>query len=181
MTNPLSPLEAPFPEDVSTVLASYPQQDGYILSLFRTFANSLRFLKKGVPNLLDRDSPLDLRTREIVILRTTSNRNCEYEWGVHVAIFAQAAKLTETQVNATRIASDDCWSEDESALIDAIDQLCSTGNLTEDTRSEFQSKWTKEQQLEILALVGTYSTISFVANVARLSTESFATRFPSTS
>lgn len=181
MANPLAPLEAPFPAEVSHVLDAYPQQDGYILSLFRTFANSLRFLKKGVPNLLDRDSPIDLRTREIVILRTTANRNCEYEWGVHVAIFARAAKLTDAQVTATRIDSIDCWSEDERALIDAIDQLCSTGNLTEATRSEFQSKWAKEQQLEILALVGTYSTISFVANVARLPAESFATRFPSAS
>lgn len=181
MANPLAPIEAPFPEDVSQVLQTYPQQDGYILSLFRTFANSLRFLKKGVPNLLDRDSPIDLRTREIVILRTTANRNCEYEWGVHVAIFAQAAKLTDTQVNATRIDFDNCWSKDERALIEAIDQLCSTGDLTESARSAFQSRWTKEQQLEILALIGTYSTISFVANVARLPAEFFAVRFPSAS
>ena len=179
MANPLSPLEAPFPEEVSQALANYPKHDGYILTLFRTFANSLRFLKKGVPNLLDRDSPLDLRTREIVILRTTANRNCEYEWGVHVTIFAQTAKLTEAQVNATRIDVAGCWSEDERALITAIDQLCSTGNLADYTRSTFQSKWTKEQQLEILALVGTYSTISFVANVAQLPAEPFAKRFPS--
>lgn len=178
MSNPLSPLEAPFPDEVADVLASYPHQDGYILSLFRTFANSLRFLKKGVPNLLDRDSPLDLRTREIVILRTTANRNCEYEWGVHVAIFARAAKLTAPQIAASRTSERAFWSDKERVLIDAIDQLCTSGNLQEETTAQFQSLWTVEQQLEILALIGTYSTISYVANIAKLAPEPFAARFP---
>ena len=74
MTNRLSPVSEPFQPDIAVALAAYPQQDGYILSLFRTFANSLRFLKKGVPNLLDRESPLSLRTREIVILRVTASQ-----------------------------------------------------------------------------------------------------------
>lgn len=53
----------------------------YLLQLFRVFANSPRFLKKGALNLLDKDSPLTLRQREIVILRVCANNDCEYEWG----------------------------------------------------------------------------------------------------
>ena len=178
MTNTLKPVEAPFTQEVDQVLASYPKQDGYILSLFRTFANSVRFLKKGVPNLLDRESPLDLRTREIVILRTTATRNCEYEWGVHVAIFAKAARLTEAQVRATQLGGADCWSPAELRLVSAVDQLCATGTLDSNLLAQFQSDWSNEQQLEILALVGTYSTISYVANVARLPSEPFGVNFP---
>jgi hypothetical protein len=101
MTNQLAPLPELWPEDISRLLANYPSSDGYILSLFRTFANSKRFLQKAVPNLLDRDSPLPLRIREIVILRVTANLCCAYEWGVHVAIFANAAKFTPEQIAAT--------------------------------------------------------------------------------
>ena len=97
MANPLAPLPEPWPEDIAAMLAKYPSSDGYILSLFRTFANSKRFLQKGVPNLLDRDSPLPLRMREIVILRVTANLHCAYEWGVHVAIFTKAAGFTPAQ------------------------------------------------------------------------------------
>ena len=43
------------------ILAKYPGVDGYILSLFRVFANSLRFLKKGAVKLLDPDSGLVVR------------------------------------------------------------------------------------------------------------------------
>lgn len=178
MPDTLKPLEAPFAPEIGQILASYPQQDGYILSLFRTFANSVRFLKKGVPNLLDKQSPLDLRTREIVILRTTANRNCEYEWGVHVAIFAKAAQFSDAQIQATRLGQSDCWSPTELRLISAIDQLCDTGTLNLKTLARFQSDWSKEQQLEILALIGTYSTISYVANVAQLPPEAFSVKFP---
>lgn len=178
MQQVLVPLEPPYAKGVSQALASYPQRDGYLLKLFRTFANSERFLRKGVANLLDKESPIDLRTREIVILRTTANRGCEYEWGVHVAIFAQAARFTDAQVRATRFANGHCWTVAEQELIAVVDQLCASGTLEDGCLKQFQSHWSCAQQLEILALIGTYSTISFVANVARLPAESFAAKFP---
>jgi hypothetical protein len=180
MTQILKPLEAPYPDEVAEVLASYPSQDGYVLALFRTFANSLRFLKKGVPNLLDKGSPLPLRVREIVILRTTANKNCEYEWGVHVTVFAGAAKLSADQVSATRTAAVDAalWSPVEANLILAVDDLCATGQIATQTLSEFRACWSIEQQLEIFALCGTYSTISFVANNSDLPNEPFGAVFP---
>jgi hypothetical protein len=180
MSNHLSPLPEPWLAEVAALLAAYPQTDGYLLALFRTFANSPRFLRKGVPNLLDRDSPLPLRIREITILRITATRDCEYEWGVHVAIFAQAAKLSPAQVAATR--SDDIdpglWTAEEANLIAALDQLCAAGRLAAETQARFEADWTLDQQLEILALAGAYQTISFVANVAQLPPEPFAARFP---
>jgi len=178
MSNTLKPLEAPFEPDIEHILKSYPNQDGYILSLFRTFANSIRFLKKGVPNLLDKESPLDLRTREIVILRTTANRNCEYEWGVHVTVFSKAARLSKEQIRATRLDQSECWSPAELSLVSAIDQLCVSSTLDARTLRQFQSAWSNEQQLEILALIGVYSTISYVANVAQLPSETFGAKFP---
>jgi alkylhydroperoxidase family enzyme len=180
MTNRLSPIDEPYPSDVAAVLATFPQQDGYILTLFRTFANSLRFLKKGVPNLLDRESPLTLRIREIVILRVTANKNCEYEWGVHVSVFGAAAKFSDRQIEATRSAHVDSslWSLEEVNLLKAIDNLCTNGRVEGDVYAQFENDWTKEQQLEIFALCGTYHTISFVANTARLPNESFGAQFP---
>jgi hypothetical protein len=180
MTNILSPLNAPFDEEVAAVLASYPSQDGYVLGLFRTFANGLRFLKKGVPNLLDKASPLPLRIREIVILRTTANKNCEYEWGVHVTVFASAAKLSAQQVAATRAVSVEAtlWTLEEANLLLAIDDLCTTGKIATGTLAAFQATWSLDQQLEIFALCGTYSTISFVANHSDLPLEPFGARFP---
>ncbi|WP_421854417.1 carboxymuconolactone decarboxylase family protein [Novosphingobium sp.] len=180
MANQLAPLFEPYPSEVAAILAGYPQQDGYILTLFRTFANSLRFLRKGVPNLLDRESPLPLRFREIVILRTTANRACEYEWGVHVSIFTKAARFSPEQIAATTSAAIDpaLWNETEARLLDVIDALCCKGRLDDALHAGFIADWTKEQQLEIFALCGAYHTVSFVANAARLPGEPFGARFP---
>ncbi len=180
MTNTLAPMREPFSDDIARVLSNYPTVDGYLLRLFRTFANSRRFLEKGVPNLLDRASPLDLRTREIVILRVTALNRCEYEWGVHVSAFGTAAGLSAAQIDdsASDRVDPELWSSEELQLIHAIDELCTSGNLDDPTLKRFQDRWTAEQQLEIFSLCGAYSTISFVANAARLPCEDFAARFP---
>lgn len=176
----LMPVSEPFSTEVAEILGTYPQRDGYILKLFRVFANSRRFLKKAVPNLLDRESPLPMRTREIIILRVTANRDCEYEWGVHVGAFADYVKLTEEQVRATRLDGPDapCWPAEEGFLLHVVDEICETGNLSDETLEKFQSVWSLEQQMEIIALAGTYHTVSFTANISRVEGEDFAAKFP---
>lgn len=176
----LAPIPEPYPPETAAILATYPHHKGYLLQLFRVFANSIRFLRKGVLNLLDADSPLSLREREITILRVCANNHCEYEWGVHVAAFAKKANLTDDQAAATRLAphDDPCWSEKERVLLQAVDQLCRDKRIAPAAYAEFAQRWSLEEQLEILALCGNYHTVSFVANTAGLSPEPFAPRFP---
>ncbi len=135
---------------------------------------------QAFPNVLDKESPLPLRIREIVILRVTANKNCEYEWGVHVSAFGAHAKLTEAQIAATRSdqVDDAIWSPEEACLLKAVDGLCTFGKMDVNISEQFEGDWSKEQQLEIFALCGTYHTISFVANAARLPNEPFGARFP---
>lgn len=176
----LAPMGDPLPPEAERLLATYPRRDGYLLQLFRVFAHSTRFLRKGVPNLLDRESPISLREREIVVLRTTANLGCEYEWGVHVTAFGEAAGFTPEQVAATRAgdARASVWTADEALLVEVVDALCSDATLDDALRERFQQRWDAAQQLEILALTGTYHTVSYVARVARLPGEAFGARFP---
>lgn len=180
MSARLRPVADPLDAAIATALEHYPRRDGYLLQLFRVFANSLRFVRKGTVNLLDRDSPLPMRQREIVILRICANNHCEYEWGVHVTAFADHVKLTAEQVRATRLLGADapCWSSDERLLLAAVDELCGVGRIRPDTYAMISERWNEAQQLEILALAGNYHTVSFVANTADLPLEGFAARFP---
>ena len=178
----LAPIEKPFRPEIQNIFEQYPQgKDGYIIQLFRVFANSARFLRqKGVINLLDKESPLSLREREIVILRVTAKKDCEYEWGVHVSVFSEAAGLSSQQVSATRLKApnDDCWDSRESLLLACIDDICIHAKIQDESYERFQETWNLEQQLEILALCGNYHTVSFVANTARVSREEFGASFP---
>ena len=180
MPHVLAPVKAPFEPEVAEILETYPNRDGYILKLFRVFANSPRFMKKGVANLLDMDSPLPVAQREIVILRVTANHDCEYEWGVHVAAFGKHAKLSEEQIRETRLGDcgSPCWSEEESLLIRVVDELSCAAKLSAETLQGFQAAWTLEQQLEIIALCGNYRTVCLVANVSGIGREDFAAKFP---
>src|SRR3954451_5969483 len=89
------------------------------LTLFRVMAGNARAWDKFRAGSLLDGGPLSLREREIVIDRTCALTGCEYEWGVHVAIFAKAAKLTDEQVRATVLESANapCWSAGEQALL----------------------------------------------------------------
>src|SRR3981081_3611857 len=95
------------------------------LTLFRVMAGNARAWDKFRAGSLLDGGPLTLREREIVIDRTCALTRCEYEWGVHVAIFAKAAKLTEEQIRATVLESANapCWSDSEQALLVAVDAL----------------------------------------------------------
>ena len=179
-TQSIRPIEPPYPPEVDDIFATYPKRDGYILNLFRVFANSVRFLRKGTLNLLDRDSPLLMREREVVILRVCANNYCEYEWGVHVGAFAEHVGFSETQIEATCLgnSSDACWSAREQTLLCVVDELCSHSKLALETAEAFSNLWSIEQQLEVFALCGNYHTVTFVANNTELELEDFAARFP---
>src|SRR5215813_3520692 len=97
----IKPLEPPYPTDLQESFNAI-MKGADPLVLFRTVAVSERAWRKlSAASLLDR-GPLSLRDREIVIDRTTALADCEYEWGVHVEVYAEHAHLTDEQINATR-------------------------------------------------------------------------------
>lgn len=179
MNTALKPLAKPYTDNVDALLQRYPQGPDGPLGLFRVFANSERFLSgKGVVDLLDRDSPLSLRQREIVILRVCALCDCEYEWGVHVSAFAAAAGFKAGELEDLYFGANDHWSADERLLLRCVENLCLHHRLPDEALHEFRQHWSQEQQLEILAVCGNYRTVCSVANTADLPMESWAARFP---
>src|SRR5262245_36340490 len=103
------------------------------LVLFRVMAGHPRAWENfRAGSLLDR-GPLSLREREIVIDRTCALNRCEYEWGVHVTAFAQAAHLSDEEIRATVHdgAAAPCWSDAERAMLVAVDALHHRATLSE--------------------------------------------------
>jgi alkylhydroperoxidase family enzyme len=157
------------------------------LKLFRTLALNLP-LGAGMGVLgrymLGRNTDVaagfDLRTRELVIDRVTARCGCEYEWGVHVAAYGEAAGLTAEQIYSLvhGSASDDCWSETDGAVLAFVDELHDGGDVTDPTWSAMSSRFSDEILLELLVLAGWYHAISYVANGARTELEDWAPRFP---
>ena len=122
-----------------------------------------------------------MREREIVIDRTCARTGCEYEWGVHVTTFAEAAHLTEEQVRATVLgaAADACWSAAEQALIAAVDALHERATLSDAEFTALSAHYDEAKIFEIILLCGFYRTVSYLANGLALPLEEKAARFPS--
>ncbi len=175
----IAPLEPPYEAEIQTqfdrIMRGAPP-----LMLFRVMATNARAWEKFRNGSLLDPGPLSLREREIVIDRTCALNACEYEWGVHVAIFAKAAVLTEAQIRATvrEGAAAACWSAAERALITAVDALHVRSTLSDEEFSKLSTHYDDAKILEIILLCGFYRTVSYLANGLRLPLEEMAARFP---
>ena len=126
VTARIGALPPPYAPAVAAQLQKMMPPDVPPIALFRTVVRNLPMAEAMTlwgSYELSRSLSLSLRDREIVIDRTCALNRCEYEWGVHVAIFAQAARLTEEQVRATVLGPADapCWTQSEQAMIAAVD------------------------------------------------------------
>lgn len=175
----IAPLEPPYPPEIAgqfdRIMRGAPP-----LKLFRVMAGHARAWEKFRGGSLLDKGPLSLREREIVIDRTCARTACEYEWGVHIAAFAAAARLTDEQVRATvhGDATAACWSAAERALIATADALHDRATLSETEFKALSAHYEDAKILEIIQLCGFYRTVSYLANALALPLEENAARFP---
>ena len=106
----IEPLQPPYDDETAAALELL----GPPIQLFRVFARRPE-LARGIAGwghyYLSRRSALSLRHRELVIDRATARCGADYEWGVHIAVLAEKAGLSEDQVRslATGSDADPCW------------------------------------------------------------------------
>src|SRR5690348_8901416 len=134
------------------------------LVLFTTMARDRRlFFKFFNSGLLDRGH-LTIRQREIVIDRVTASCGAEYEWGVHVAVFAAKAGLTEEQITSLTVGrpDDDCWDDADRLLIRFCDSLHADCTVDDALWAELAEQYSEEALLELLMLAGSYRTVSYL-------------------
>ena len=180
MTARIAPAVAPFSEEVRTWLDRTMPPGVAPLALFTTLARDERlFGKFFAGGLLDRGN-LTLRQREIVIHRTTSLARSEYEWGVHVAFFADRVGFTQEHLRSLAHGgpADACWGDDERPLIRLCDELHGTCSLSDELWAGLRASHTEEAMLELLLLAGFYRTVGYLTNALKLPLEAFAARFP---
>lgn len=175
----IAPKEPPYDAEVDQAFNRIMPPGMPPLKLFRTQAHNKRvLLRMFASNLLDKGT-VSLRERELVILRTCARCGSEYEWGVHVTLFAAKAELNKEDIAAT--LSDEpeltALSASEILLLKAVDELHDCSSITDALWAKLKQHFSQEQILEIISLTGSYHTVSFITNAAKVELESFAARF----
>ncbi len=176
----IAPASPPYESAIAAELERIMPPGVEPLVLFRTLARSPRvFGKIFAGGYLDK-GPLSLRQREILIDRTTARLGCEYEWGVHVALFGKRVGLGESETEAIVRGPSDapCWAADEQALIAVADDLIDHRTVLDATWRSASEHFDEPQLIEVIAIVGFYHTISFLCRSLGLPLERYGARFP---
>ena len=163
----IAPLDAPYAPGIQQAFDRVMPPGMEPLGLFRTLAHSPRVLQRlFAGNLLD-PGTITLRERELIILRTCARCGCDYEWGVHKALFARAAELSAADIAATQATAS------TELLLRVVDDLHDSASIPDATWQELASSYQPDQIIEIIALTGYYRTISFIANALHVAPEPF--------
>ncbi len=156
----IPPLEPPHPPEIAALLAPMMPEGIDPIALFRTFAHNpamTRALQPWGGYELSRELSLSLRLRELVIDRVTARCGAEYEWGVHVAFFAERAGLDPAQLHSiTHGSADDaCWTDPvDRVVIAAVDALHDDGRLPPPLADELARHLDDAQRLDLAMLAG---------------------------
>ena len=175
----VAPVTPPYDADTAAALEVL----GPPIGIFRVFArrpDRAHGISGWGRYYLSRRCALSLRHRELLILRTTARCGAEYEWGVHVQVFAGKAGLTGEQIRSVTAGhpDDPCWTEPgDRAVLRAADALDRDSDLSDADWSGLVAGVGEEGAVDALLICGWYHAISYVARATRLAPEPDAPLF----
>lgn len=121
---------------------------------------------------------LNVRIRELVILRTGWRTASEYEFCQHVAV-ARRAGMSDAEILGVR-DPDRCaaYSDLDRAVIRMTDELHDRGNITPATRAIIEKNFTPEELVELLLAAGNWRMIANFLNAAEVKLDDGVASWP---
>ena len=132
------------------------QQGGRVLNIFRARANHPKLMKRWLVfgNHVLAKSSLDVRERELVILRVGWLCRAEYEWGQHV-IIARGCGLSDDEIRRIQQGPDaPGWDPFEQTLLRAADELHADSMVSNATWKELAERYDTQQPVDLVFTVG---------------------------
>lgn len=124
------------------------------------------------------------RDREIAIIRTGALTRSEYEWGMHVSIYAaecglEAAAIRDLTMSSTWMDLDESiWTPNERLVVRMVDELHHHSTLSDETWEQLNAAWPREQVIELIFASSFYHMAAFFLNSAAVPLEEGSERFP---
>ena len=176
----IAPLQPPYSPETQAVFDAIMPEGVPPLTLFTTLARAPRVYERfRNGGLLDK-GPVSMRERELMIDRTCARTANAYEWGVHVAFFAERAGLDAPAIKALATQGWDwpLWSPADRAIIRLADELHETAAISDAAWLSLKAHYGDEQILELIALAGFYRTVAYYCNGLRLTPEPYGAALP---
>ncbi len=105
------------------------------------------------------DSTLQVRERELLILRTGWLTKGEYEFVQHI-ILGRRAGLTDGEIQRIQLGPDaPGWSAEDADLIRVADDLHMHARILDDTMTRISTRFNTHQIMDMIFLVGVYAML----------------------
>ena len=127
------------------------------------FRGWLGFARRLMPG-----GKLPRRDTELVILRVAHLRDCEYERRHHIRLGRRAGLTDEDLQRVTAGPSADGWSDRERALLQAVDELHATQDVSDATWSELRRHLDDRLLIELVLLAGHYEMLATAIGTLRI-------------
>lgn len=151
------------------------------LNVTRTVAQHPALVKARAPmqQHLLQESTLPPRERELAILRTGWIWQSEYEFGQHIRMSKPAGVTDEDCLRVTEGPDADGWTPFEATLLRAVDELCRDAFISDGPWDALTKQYDTKQMLDLVFLVGQYTTVCMALRTFGVQLEEGATGFPS--
>lgn len=111
------------------------------------------------------------RARELAILRTAVRCGADYEWSHHAGTAGRLG-VTDEELSALKEALDaHPWSEEDRALLAAVDEMHDTWALADATWAPVHERYGDSGAIELVMLVGQYHLVALALRVLRVEDE----------
>jgi len=114
------------------------------------------------------DCEMDIRDRELAILRIAWLSQAPFEWGSHVKIARRNGITSEEIERVIAGASAPGWNKQDRAIVRAMEQLHSDSMITDDAWADLQEFYNDKKLIELVILAGQYKTVAYYQNSLRL-------------
>ncbi|RZI40960.1 carboxymuconolactone decarboxylase family protein [Herbaspirillum sp. HC18] len=123
-------------------------------------------------------SALDTRINEWLMLIVSRQWTQQFEWCTHYPLAVKAGMRTEVLDALAQGRRPHGMAEDEEIAYDVCDELARTHGLSDDTYCRAVDVFGERGLIDMLGLIGYFTTVSMVMNVARTPPQKGATATP---
>ena len=136
-----------------------------VANVYRTYAQhpALYVPRQRLSEYIRTGSTLTPRVREMLILRIGYLCQSAYEWAAH-ARAGRAAGLSSDEVRRIAEGPAAGWSADDTALLQAVDDLFADDRVAPATRARLATRFDRRQLLDVLITAGGYRMVSMSLN-----------------
>jgi alkylhydroperoxidase family enzyme len=114
------------------------------------------------------DCEMQIRDRELAILRVGWLSQAPMEWGSHVKIAKRNGVSAQEIAQVIEGSSAAAWSKRDRAIVRAVEELHFDSMVSDATWGDLQEFYNDRKLIELVILVGQYKTVAYYQNSLRL-------------